>query len=715
MRDFKFRTAPVILGLALMPAGAFAQSTPDVPPQGPDPVSKNFDHKNPPVADIIVTASKSGNQRLLKVPMAIQAFRGEDLRERNINNVDDLISSVPGIVDNQNVSAASKSYSIRGVGAASGTNGDPAVSYYVDDVPFSVINFGIAPQVRFFDLDRVEVLRGPQGTLYGQGAAGGVFIFHTRDPDLTKIQASIEATTSATKGASGLNYGGAGMVSVPLIKDKLAVRVSGGYSKNQGYAAVYYGPYNGKPDIRNANRILNSDIRVVALWKPADNINIRAQYWNFNPRQNLVSSLNSLTPAYVTDTQGLPFFGNGAFKLYSLTGNIDLGAIAVTSATAWMNGTFGLQGPFPGALIFSSQMHPRNFSQEMRINSTSSGPLHWIVGGQYQNAQGKQINGLLLPDYTKVANFDNNTITKNWAAFGEISYSLFSGKILPLAGFRYFHDNRTFADSNSSALTKSNVPTYRVNLSYLPNENVTTFVTVSTGWRPGIVQSQLQVSALSADGIPAQLQLKPEKITNYEVGVKWRSPGGSLTGGVNAYIIKMKDIQSSIITSSGTGGYSSFGDGTTKGLDLDLHWRTPVTGLSINAVGNMNTGHYDKVDPIVQLRNPLLRPGARLVNSTLNNYRVDANYSQNLDGNITAFANIALSGSGNYYQSSGAYTKAYRLASATLGARRGPYELALVADNVFNYRGATILGAVPNSGVAPTPRTIGIRFRANYQ
>src|SRR6185369_8102181 len=177
--------------------------------------------------EVLVTAQKTGSQSLQSVPLAIQAFNGEELREKNITSIGDLVSAVPGAFEGQRQSAASRSYNLRGAGG-SNANGDSPIGYYLDDVPFIVTNFGIAPPVRFLDIDRVEVLRGPQGTLYGQGSSGGVFIFRTRDPSLTDFQFIGEAELGTTNGAGSANYGMAAAASIPLVKDRLALRISGG-------------------------------------------------------------------------------------------------------------------------------------------------------------------------------------------------------------------------------------------------------------------------------------------------------------------------------------------------------------------------------------------------------------------------------------------------------------------------------------------------------
>jgi iron complex outermembrane receptor protein len=694
-------------GQAVSPGATAQETTAPNAQENPDRAGES--------QDIVVTAQKSGAQTLQKVPLAIQAFSGEDLKERNISNVADLISNIPGAFESQRQSVASRSYSIRGAGAGA-ANGDSPIGYYVDDVPFVVTNFGIAPPIRFQDLDRVEVLRGPQGTLYGQGSAGGVFIFHTRDPDLHKIEGAFEAEGSATKGAGGLNYGVAGVISVPIVKDLLAVRVSGGHSYNPGWADEYYGAFDGTPDRKDVNVVRNDDIRVVALLKPASNLMVRAQYWHFRPRQQFLGGLQSVDPPYYENTAGQPSFGNGDFKLYSLAATWDLKAFSITSATSQLDGNFGIFVPISPAGSFSSQFYPTMFSQEIRVNSNAAGPFHWLIGGSYQNGKGPQANQLEIPPVVSI-NADNNTITRNYAAFGEISYELFGGKVVPLGGLRYYHDKRTFEDATTTNSNTRNVTTWRANLSFLPTASLTAFITAATGFRAGIVQSQVQADLLAQIGIPAGTQTNPERSRNYEIGVKWRTPNHNLSIGLNGYITQYKDLLTPTPTlNASVSGFSNFGDGTTKGVDIDVHWRTPLKGLTLGAVANFNHGEYDRVDPIIQAALPYLRKGSRLVNTIEQNSRLDASYDHRITGDVDGFFNVAWSHTGNRLQSLNLTAAPYENFSATFGMRKGPYELVLFGDNLSDAKGPTIiLNSNPRAGSRPTPRTIGLRFRANFQ
>jgi iron complex outermembrane recepter protein len=692
-------TLSVASGLVLVSASGFALAQNSTP--GARPAVE--------LEEVIVTAQKAGAQQLQSVPLAIQAFSGEELKQKNINSVDDLVSNIPGAFEGFRQTTASRIYNIRG--AVSG-NGDSPIGYYLDDVPFIVTNFGIAPPVRFLDMERVEVLRGPQGTLYGQGASGGVFIFHTRDPNLNEVEYTAEAEMSKTEGADDMNWGTAGAVSVPIIKDKLAVRVSGGRSLNPGWADAYYGPFDGTPDRKGVNEAKNDDFRFVGLFKPADNVTLRAQYWRFRPRQEFTGFTASVDPPYFQNTAGQSSFGNGDFKLWSFSAVIDFESFTLTSATSNLEGHFGINIPISPAGFFSSQFFPEMFAQEFRANSTSDGPWHWVIGAAYQDGEGPQSNQLEIPPFVSI-NADNNTLTENWAVFGEISYELFDGKLVPLIGVRTYRDDRAFEDAANSLATREDVNTWRLNLTYLPNDYWTVFVSAATGFRPGIVQSQVQVQSLQMAGVPASVALDPESSKNYELGIRWRSLDRSLSLGLNLYQLEYTDLQTNTPGAiNGVNGFTNFGDATTKGVDVEIHWQTPIDGLSLDAVGNFNDSEYDSVNSVVRSVLPLLQPGSRLINTLDQNYRFDVNYRRGIAGNIEAFGNIGYSRSGDRLQGNGLIVDPYSLVNATVGVRAGRYELALVGSNLADERGPTFLGTNgPTSGQGPTPRTIGLRFR----
>jgi iron complex outermembrane receptor protein len=231
------------------------------------------------------------------------------------------------------------------------------------------------------------------------------------------------------------------------------------------------------------------------------------------------------------------------------------------------------------------------------------------------------------------------------------------------------------------------------------------------------VQSQVQVESLRLAGVPAAVALEPETSKNYEVGVKWRTPGRALSVGLNLYETKYENLQTNTPGAiDGVNGFSNFGDATSRGIDYEIRWRTPLDGVTLGLVANMTDSEFDRVAPAVQAALPLFTPGSRLVNSIQHNYRLDAGFSRSFAGAWETFGNLSYSRVGNRLQSSGLYADAYGLVNATLGLRRGNYELALIGDNLADERGPTFIGnAGPLSGQGPTPRTVTMRFRADFQ
>jgi hypothetical protein len=343
--------------------------------------------------------------------------------------------------------------------------------------------------------------------LYGQGASGGVFIFHTRDPEFAEMEYSAEAETSTTRGAGDMNWGLAGALSLPLIEGKLALRISGGRSENPGWADAYYGPYDGTPDDEDVNQSTNDDLRVVALFKPTDNVMLRAQYWRFRPQQDFTGFTASVDPPYFQNTAGQSSFGNGDFKLWSFSAVIDFERFSITSATSNLEGAFGINIPISPAGFFSSQFFPemfgRNCAPTRRARVPGTG--WWVRPTRMARAPSNQLE---IPPFVSI-NADNNAITENWAVFGELSYDLFDGKLVPLVGLRTYSDDRSFQDASSTVPTEEEVNTWRE--PDLPAERqLTMFVSAATGFRPGIVQSQVQVQSLTLNGIPAGVTLEPE-------------------------------------------------------------------------------------------------------------------------------------------------------------------------------------------------------------
>jgi outer membrane receptor protein involved in Fe transport len=242
--------------------------------------------------EIVVTATKSGSIALDKVPIAIQAFSKETLKLRGVYEIKDLITVIPGASEVSEIGAGYKVYSFRGSGAG-GPIGDGMIGYYLDDTPYGVPNFQAAPPLKFFDIEQIEGLRGPQGTLYGQGSMGGAIIFHTKSPNLTDYTTAFEADSSKTSEADDMNYKISAAASMPLIQEKLGLRLSGSYENQAGYNDIDTAAPGGTPYKTDANEIRNSDAQAVLLWRPSDQLSFRVRAWQFKVEQDYLQDMNS--------------------------------------------------------------------------------------------------------------------------------------------------------------------------------------------------------------------------------------------------------------------------------------------------------------------------------------------------------------------------------------------------------------------------------------
>lgn len=703
---------------ALM-ASANAQAAPQTTTASNTPEAQVSAAQEPPVADeqeIVVTASRQGAQTLQKVPLAIQAFSGEQLQNRGIRETADLVGAVPGASQGEQVGSVIRTFTLRGVGAAGGV-GDSPIGYYIDSVPFAVPNLPLAPPIRFVDIDRVEVLRGPQGTLYGQGSAGGTIIFHTRDPNLTGVEARGESSVATMKEAGGLNFGASAAVSVPLVQDKLALRVSGGYDKRAGYVDVFSAtPATGPRIAKDANDITSRDIRAVLLFKPDDALTVRAQAAHFEPRQDYTQSISSLSPPqqwFAGDTKG---YERGNFDLYSVTVDYETEFATLTSSTSYLDTKFGyLTGQNFGPLGTGSLFNGYDsyaLSQEVQLRSAGKGPFHWVAGGFFQRAKSvfsfdAKLTQLAIDGF-------NDTRTRNYSAFGEVSYDLLGGKLVPLIGVRYFKDDRRFNAASlltgvGSGRTRPDKVTYRANLSYFPTDNLTAFATISTGFRSGITQTQFQVGLVELSGIPTSTALNPDSLTNYEVGMKARLLDGAINIGLNLYRIDFKDLQFSL-SPFGVSAFANVGEARTTGVDAEIRWRTPLPGLSLGAVANVNDSKFRDVLPAVTAGLPSVANGRRLSSTADYNYRFDVDYDRAIGNGLRLVGNASAARTGSRVMFDGYVVPAFSLYNASIGVRRGTTELSLFGENLADERGPSF---VRNSLLlaGPFPRTIGLRLR----
>ena len=256
--------------------------------------------------EVLVTAQKR-EQRLIDVPLSVQSFSEELLAVANLRDLTQLMTAIPGASEGLSISAGQKQFQLRGISA--NNTADPTTGYYLDDAAFFIYGQAYAPAGRSFDMTRVEVLRGPQSTLYGNGSMGGTIRFITEQPDLDELRVNTRVGWSDTDGGDDSYYLD-GALSVPLLRDTLGLRLVAGTEKLGGYHIDVDGNHD-------TNEARLDSARLSLLWRVSDVVDIKLLYVNDEADQDGSASLSSLDPPIAVGRRG--DYNDRAFDLTAAT------------------------------------------------------------------------------------------------------------------------------------------------------------------------------------------------------------------------------------------------------------------------------------------------------------------------------------------------------------------------------------------------------------
>lgn len=544
--------------------------------------------------DVVVTAEKK-EESLQKIPVSITALSSRQVNEYRLWNSKELTAIVPNMYSNNSGDERNVT-SIRGIFT---TSYDPAVATYIDGVNQFSLDTYIAT---LMDVERIEVLRGPQGTLYGRNAMGGVINIITKQP------------TNEMNGFAEVNIGNYNQqrytlgLRTPLIKDKLFFGIAGVYNKRDGfYTNAYYNSSYDKLNTFTGN--------VYLKYLPANNWSLTLNVKNQDNRNNgafpLAGSVDDAfaTPYVIKQNAVAKMIDNSLNA--SLNINHTGAGFNFTSLTAWQNNYRYYNAPLDGDFseydvitIINNYGHKWNnvkaFTQEFRFTSpaNSTARLNWTTGAYFfhQNVPNKQATHFgedAMPIAGDVNFATINTSTGNntgAAAYGQITYAL-TKKLAVIGGLRYDYENRKLEvqgeyqkDGNeafvivpdTSAKANFSAVSPKLGLNYEATANTQVFATYSRGYRTG------GLTQLSSD--PSQPPLypyDPEYSNNYEAGVKNSFLQGRLQLNVTAFYTHVNDVQvptlilpDAITVTKNTGTLNS------KGIEAEIA-ATPLKGLEL--------------------------------------------------------------------------------------------------------------------------------------
>jgi iron complex outermembrane receptor protein len=557
----KFLTGVALTTLALTVGGvAQAQDAPASTDAQADEAQASDD------GEIVVVAQRRA-ERLQDVPIAITALSGEDLGKANVTNMLELTKSVPGFTFNRSSYAAQPT--MRGVATRNASNGDEAsVATYVDGVyqakPFALF-------IDLADVDSVQVLKGPQGTLFGRNAMGGAVLIETRKPSVEAASVSADASYGNYNAFRGHLY-----INVP-IAENVALNVSGVRMSDGGYTKdIINDRMVGKRDAYNVRGKLRFEFDATTTLTLGSYYTYdRNDAFVVNNSLNGNNSIRRTNPALAIATAPYTFAGDAPVHAttWAFGANYqfvhDFTGVSFTAIGSYQFGrqdflTDSDRSQLP-SFTSNADFHDRALSQEFLLNSTGASPFKWTVGAYFFWANDKSLNNLVAPSTSLLF----NTLKDNTQAlFGEVTYEVTPGLFLT-AGGRFNHETRDFdahqrlptvVDVRAKVTYDSFVP--RAIIRYELSNDVSVYGSYSQGFKSGI---------FNAGGV-STVPVKPEKLTAYELGLKSNLFDRHVQFNVAAYRYRYTDMQVSTVLPNLTSLLQNAASANIQGVDADLTW-----------------------------------------------------------------------------------------------------------------------------------------------
>ncbi|HEY0686438.1 MAG TPA: TonB-dependent receptor [Steroidobacter sp.] len=529
------------------------------------------------VEEVIVTAQKR-EQRLVDVPVAITALGGEEIAQKGLTNIQDIAFAVPGMALRED---GPGSYQIFMRGLSNQYGSDALVGVYLDEAPITLTGFDQL-DARPIDLERVEVLKGPQGTLYGQGTVAGALRYITKSPDLSEFGGSIEAQESFISGGDSREVV-TGVLNAPLVTDKFGIRIAAHAEEGGGWQDQ---PEAG---IEDGN---NQDLRVVRtkmLWKPTEALSVQGMVMIHRNESELGLGYEepdrTVTVAVDRSRRLVP--KEFKYDLYNLDVKYDLGPAELLSSSTYIDHNHHypfsyIGGPetiYEGALEGTDARRTRahQFTQELRLSSAGDNFFNYTFGAFYRSLSTSLYSSydtLFAGAYFGDLEYYDRDTYQSYAVFGDISFR-FAERWEIGGGVRYFEDDQenwdglTFVEKDSFDSVDP-----RVYASFKATDDINIYASVGTGFRSG-----------GFNRGPAP-NFEPETLVSYELGSKGILADGLLAYEIAAFYSDYKDmLRRGLVFDPATGQTSqltsNIGKTEVKGVEVGLTLR-PTERLTLN-------------------------------------------------------------------------------------------------------------------------------------
>jgi iron complex outermembrane receptor protein len=652
------------LGHAAFAALLSSASAQDVPATPPDPAAETDASE-----EVVVTAQRR-KENVQKVPLAISAIAGDKLDAQAIVGFEDLGTRVPSLRFGSGVTGGEHVITLRGLSSQNTTSGgDSPVAYNVDGV---YLARSTAVDSEFFDISRIEVLRGPQGTLYGRNSVGGSVNVITNKPD-----SELAAYADVMLGDYGA-FTGRAWANLPLTGETSSTKV---YARLTGVYAEHDPYQSNDSTLPGATRDGDAQdfylVRGQLLFQFSDDVQLLLSAsttsngspvatklaWGAAPLANQARFIGqTYNPDPRSTSAGWPERFDQKNDLYSATLDWDLGGMTLTSVTAFTTGEWFQTNDADSTSLDIAHlnywtMDSEQFSQEIRLASDNDNALRWIVGAYYFREkvnQGFQYvdTGLNAPFGTGFVFTNGGDIkTTSWAAFGQIDYDLSKTSMdIPLTltvGLRYTSDTKAVDDflnynipdfAFNLALAKSVEPSWnkltgKVGLAWQATDDIMVYASVATGYLAG---GEL------VGNFPGIYD--PETVTNYEAGIKSVFANGSVVFNAALFHTSIEDMQVFVQDITGS-RIDNAGKAHVTGFEAEgIFYLTE--SLRVNAALSLMEAEYDEYVTIDnRIGVPANFAGNRLVQTPEYTVSIGAEYTIETEyGTFTPRADVFWSG-----------------------------------------------------------------------
>lgn len=686
--------------------------------------------------EVVVTAEKR-SETIQNVPISMSVLTSAQLSAAADYRFEDYVGKVPGLTLITSSSLGSQLV-IRGLSSGANAVNSP-VAAYIDDTPYTAAgpwagSFLVAPDLDTFDMQRIEVLRGPQGTLYGAQALGGLIKYVTNAPNPNHFAATVETGgTSISNGSEG--YDVHAMINLPITSNS-AFRLV-------GYDRYYPGFINDPSrNLKGINGTHFAGGRASLLFDPLASLSIRltALYQRRSWADDGNEDVNptSLVPLYGPLIQervvGQPGYNKNS--VYNMTVNFDLGFAKLLSSTS--DSTFQdvgitdytaqygsiiskiLKGAY--GVVDNFQPHDRAFTQEIRLSSSTHQKLDWQLGAFYTDQRGADVEDFWPIDlaskqivYTLPTNLGIGLVPvryKESAGYADFDYHILSNLDVGL-GARYSHNSQRFNELTSGAflghtdvLTTSadHDVTYSADIRWHPLKEQMVYTRVATGYQPGGPNDVLPSISASASR-----QYNSSTATSYELGIKDTLLKGHLQTDIDVFDVEWRKIQVEAVI----GGFNTFTNGGTarsNGAEWELDY-LPISELTMSLTGAYTHAYLTQPTPTTVHG----LPGDHLPGAPLLSGSASARYSHPIAGQLMAHGELSWRYTGSSYPNFAAVghrpeMPSFSILDLTLGVSAARWSCSLFVKNLANKIAVTWVTSRSNgasSAAVYPPRTLG--------